>query len=414
MMHMGQSGSGGGTLIYRRNSILLLSDVSTGAPLRFVSQELGLSNVEVLDEQPDGGFAASILSPPPLDGSASRVPIGLAVYDVTGDGLEDVLVSDTAGNWLAIGGSDGSFASVDAETMFGSFDPTPELAFLSGDGIGILTGGLTTSFQLELSAASTGSWSPPLEVSLPGPWLNVGVTPQVIGLADLDAGAPLLAFAGASQLDGFALADAGSAPITSTGTWKQASLFGPYVDAFDAFDHLQVLPLAGCGPTALGVGVFAGNPAGVPRQLEQLAFGSSTYSVQEISTSFDVDTLAVVPDSNGGAVVGVLGEANEGGDGGVFAAYRLTSCNAWLPLAITSTDFDWRSASASVSKNDGVQLLGVDGGTSANGAERYRFIHYDGFNVRIWEADVLDGTSPTVMLSFDESAVHAERSDVAF
>jgi hypothetical protein len=180
---------------------------------------------------------------------------------------------------------------------------------------------------------------------------------------------------------------------------------------FDAFDHLQVLPLPGCLQSAVGVGAFANSPAGVPRQLEQIVFQGTTYVVTEIPTDFDVITLSVVIGPNGDVIVGFLGSK---GSSTLFGAFRITDCNQWMSLGNITTDFAWRTPSVHVSKTDGVQLLGLREADLVTGSSRYRFLHYDGYDVRSWEVEVTNAQPPTGSLSFRQVPIHADRSDVSF
>lgn len=413
-------GAGAGTLIYRRNSIASLPDKSGGSTVRLAVQILGLSNVEVLEEQPTGEFAASIVAGPPLEAGAARAPIGLAVDDMNGDGLDDLLVADTLGNWIAWGKSDGTFAGSDTDPLVQSFLASPDVSFMptaSGD---VLVGGLVTSFEASARVAPATSWGQPLDIAIPTPWINAPVSPQFFALQPAGGGFTELVYVGASRLNLFDLSQVASGTVPLLGSLTQSVVAAPYLEAFASFDHAQVLSVAGCSPLVVGVGVFSNHPNGVPRQLERLIIQSATYATEELATPFDVVSLAVVGGASGDAIVGVIGEQ---GTSGVFAAYRVTGCDQWLPLGSVPTDFGWRSPPAPhwgeggplVPKTDGVQILGLRATDPATpGDNRYRFLHYDGYDVRLWEVGVTDAQPPTARFTSRKSIVHTDRTDLAF
>jgi hypothetical protein len=402
--------TGAGTSIYRRNSIVPLRDTLDGSAMRLVVQVLGLSDVEILEEQPTGDFTAAAVPAPPIDAGTARIPIGLAASDVTGDGIEDILVMDTVGNWLARGVVDGTFAATDVDPRMRSFLATPELAFLSpGDGGDVLVGSLIGSFEVETRAPGA-AWAEPVNVAVPWPWIDTTVSPQFVAIEPV-GGDSQLVVAGAARLNLFDMSRGVHGSITNLGALTQAAVFAPYVAPFDAFDHLQMLSLAGCDASAVGVGVFANNPAGVPRQLERLALSSTTYTIREISTPFDVISVGVVDGPDADAIVGVIGEQ---GSSSVFAAYRVSDCDTWTPLGTVPTDFAWRSPSPEVPKTDGVQMFGVQTMAPAADANQYRFLHYDGYDVRVWDIEVTNAQPPIASFSFKKMSIHGERKDLAF
>jgi hypothetical protein len=419
---------GAGTSIYRRNSLVFVSDPGV-APVRIAAQVFGLSTVEVLTENKQGGFDPTALQAPPAVTSGAQapvVPLTLTNVDVDLDGRADLLVSTSLGHWFWPRGADGTYGAGATSELTSALDGLD--ASLGGVSECLEVRGAPTAPTLVLfcgggdfytTASEMTGWDPPILDQLP-PWRlhnQISALNRTITLPADGTDPTTLVYESGVDLRLIRYSWAADGGLSAVGAMTQTPLTPPYLRPFDGFDHIQSLNLAGCPASAVGVGVFSG-VKGAPRQIEQIELtGTTTYVTQEIATAFDITTLAVVPAGDGEAVVAALGQND-------FAAYRINSCNQWMPIAGGSTDFDWRAPPApsfgadgpDVPKTNGVQILGSWSAETADAGEldEFRFFHYDGYDLRTWQIDLVNHQNIAGGFSFGRIPIHEDRSDVTF
>ena len=330
----------------------------------------GLSTVEVLTENEQGGFDPTALQAPPVasDAQAPVVPLVLASVDVDLDGRDDLLVSTSVGHWFWPRGADGTYgAGATSEltsALDGSAGSATECLELAGPSVALtLVSDCDSGLDFYTVGSQTIGWEPPVLDQLP-PWRLHDpslVSNRTLTLPAVGNNSAFVAYQSSVDLRLIRYNWAADGALSAAGAMTQTPLTPPYLQPFDGFDHLQSLNIDGCPVSAVGVGVFNVDVKGAPRQIEQIQMtGTTTYMTQEIPTAFDVTTLTVVAGSDGDAVVAAVGQGN-------FAAYRVTACNQWMQIAAGSTDFDWRAPPApsfgadgpDVPKTNGVQILGT-------------------------------------------------------
>jgi hypothetical protein len=419
--------TGAGILTYRRDTLALLSDGSDRTSVRLVAQVMGLFTVEVLTELPSGGFSASPLADAPsLDAGEPRFPIGVAVADVDGDGRNDVFVSDPLGNWVAQGQSDGSFAGAAPAPELATFPATSEPRFEPVGKTLVLLGTAGGDLFAASRQVPGGLWSAPA-VTPDNPLIDMTIPVCVTLPSEASATGKLICpvYWGryGKQFFLYDLSQIAQGIIPPP-VAVAYTFFPPYVVPFDSFDHFEHLPIPGCEGSLVGVGVFGDDVTSVPRRIERLTLDASSYTISELATPFDVITFDLVAEANGNAIAGVIGSSAAGS---VFAAYRVTNCGDWVSLGSVPIDFDWRpvpapgfgdgtgpkDAGVVVPKTDGVQLLGwrVSPG-DASGSNRYRFVHYDGYTMRVLTVGVTNGTASMASFDVAQYALHSNRSDL--
>jgi hypothetical protein len=409
--------------------MVLVSDPGA-APVRIAAQVFGLSAVEVLTENEKGGFDPTALQPPPAVVSGAQapvVPLVLANVDVDLDGRDDLLVSTSLGHWFwprgtegtygasatsaltsALDGLDGSVGGVSECLELGGPPAAPTLVLFCDVGLNFYTSG-----------SQTTGWESPVLDQLPSWRLHnpILVSNRTLTLPAGGTDPTSLVYQSGVDLRLIRYTWAADGPLSSVGAMTQTPLTPPYLRPFDGFDHIQSLNLEGCSASAVGIGVFSG-VTGAPRQIEQVELaGTTTFVTQEIPTAFDVTTLTVVAGSDGEAVVAALGP-------GQFAAYKVTACNQWTQIAAGSTDFDWRAPPApsfgangpDVPKTNGVEILGARSTevADAGALEHFRFFHYDGYDVRNWQIDLVNHQNIAGGFSFRRIPVHEDRNDITF
>lgn len=411
--------SGAGTSLYGRNALAVLRPADPAdRRLTLAALVVGLSSVEVIREVGPGRFEASAVPAPPVGAGVAcrqRVPIDLTIADVDDDGVDDVVVMDTCGNWVAIGDSSGGFVGVLAERAMPAFPPFETIEQMTfDDGTRLIVAGYGDAANVVSRSPGQLAWTGPTVLSVPSPRLAVQVTRVFLPLSGLGSAtpAPALLYQGKSRLHVYQRAEAGGLVLGPS--LLQTALEAPYVAPFEGFDHLEALASTGCAPAAIGVGVFGTQAKGVPRRLEWLNLGADGFITREIDDALDAGTLSVVS-AGDHAVVGVLGR-DQGTD--VFAAYRLESCDQWSRLLQEPTDFAWRAppspafgAGTFVPRTDGARLLGVRRTTDD---ESYRFFHYDGYQLRVWELTVGAPSTVPTSVSQQEISLHEQRTDLAF
>jgi hypothetical protein len=397
--------------------------LSADGGLSFVAAITGLSNVEVLQEV-DGGFSSIAITPPvmsPEDAGVTcpaRTPFGLAMSDVDGDGNQDAIVLDPCGgNWVALE-VNGGFKGVDWASVLPPI--TAKMPFISAFSWGknqgsgaILNSSQSGGYFLLRDPA--GEWQS-------GPWFVLRFPTLLERVTDLLLAMPPalnpspevqdLIFQGEGQFEvvelsgGYSNFDALFQGTLSRG-FKT-----PYLTAFSALDHLASFGSSTCGAIAAGVGVFDSQAGKVPRRLQLLKLGDLQGAAPvEVAPDFDVTTFAFVGGETDEVLVGVIGN-REGQD--VFWLGRLAECERLEELAELPIEFDWRTPRTPgfgdtmyLQKTNGVKLLAA----RPDGQGNQRFVHYDGFDVRIFRASNVAGTW---RLNEERYAIHADRLDLAF
>jgi hypothetical protein len=411
--------TGAGITAYRRNTLAFLSDGSDGAPVRLAAHVVGFSQLEVITELPSSGFSAGPLAAAPaLAPGLSRMPLGMAVADVDGDGRADVFVSDPSGNWVAEAQADGTFNGVAPGGELASLPSTSEPHFEPTAAGLVLAGAGAWDFFATTRQAPGTPWPAPV-TSPEGSLVNV-TSPVCVTLpsgAGLDFVCPTNWRRYGVQFFSYDLSKIAAGAVPDPAGISYAFV-PPYVVPFDSFDHPARILLPGCDRTIAGVGIFEGDVGTVPRRIERLSVSDSAYSISELETPFDVITFGVVPGANADAIVGVVGSSSSGY---VFAAYRATGCNDWAFLGSVPIDFDWRPAPAPgfggpgavVPKTNGVQVLGWRlQETAGTSTASYRFLHYDGYTVRVWTVGVSDGTTSSGSFDVAQFTLHSDRNDL--
>lgn len=402
--------SGAGTALYVRHQLARFT--TTTSNVKLAAAVVGLSNVEVLEVTPDGSVTSELVAPPASSNACPGAPIQVAVADVDADGLDDVLVMDTCGNWVALADGDGHYTAVPFDALLSPVPTWESFEHLDfADGTELLFGGDTWS------GAWLGRGSPGVEFggsegfALPPPFLGAKVTHTFVALgAEADRGLdPPLLYQGGAALHRL---ERNGLNLTLGATLVPEVIHPPYVRPFDAFDHLQKLELDACPPAALGVGIFTADVHGIPRALELVLPAATTFDTRELTTAGEIVTFAVVSEGDT-AVVGAIERSDAAYS---FAAYRVTGCDQFELLAEAPVEFDWHAPAAPsftggvLPKTDGVKLLGVAAG---DGAEPYRFYEYDGYDLRIFELSRSEPQGPFA-ISPRNVAVHATRDDLAY
>lgn len=403
------SEKGAGTLLYVRHQLSQLPTVSGSTLLGAVV--VGLSNVEVLRDLKTGGFSVQTIAGPPAPGACVRSPIQLAVNDINGDGLGDLVVMDTCGNWVALADASGDYRSVALDPALaglGTWESFSSLTF--DDGTEGLVGGADLGGMFATRATTQEPFGAAQPFSVPP---RVLVTPVMRTFCTLkawseDQGGTALLYQTRGALQ---IMQREGAELQVRRSLNQV-VEPPYLVPFDAFDHLLPLELTGCGPQALGVSVFSSDVAGVPRALQRLELSAAGYSARLIQTTGEVITFGAVVE----ATSAVLGVIERRGDGYSFVVYRLSSCDDLQARGELTIDFDWRTPEAasfstgSVPKTTGVQLLGVE---VSNGT-RYRFYEYDGYVLRIFDVMFSTPLDPQATITLKEILLHETRTDLAY
>jgi hypothetical protein len=402
--------SGAGTALYVRHQLASFS--ADTANVKLAAAVVGLSNLEVLDVSADDEVTSELVAPPARSDACPGAPIQVAVADVDANGLDDVLVMDTCGNWLALADEDGHYTAVPFEGLLAPLPAWESFEHLHfADGAELLVGGDTWSGAWLGRGSSGVEFGGSAGFALPPPFLGTKVTHTFVALGaegDRALDPPLLYQGGAAlhRLERNGL------DLTLGATLVPETIHAPYVRAFDAFDHLQKLELDACPPAALGVGVFTSDVHGIPRALELVLPSATTFDTRELTTTGEIVTFSVVSLGDA-ALVGAV----ERSDGAyTFAAYRITACDEFELLAEAPVEFDWRAPPAPsftngiLPKTDGVKLLGV---AVNDGTETYRFYEYDGYDLRIFELSRSEPQGPFT-IGTHKVAVHVARDDLAY
>lgn len=396
----------GGTRVYPNTDLRTLS--YRDASLAFVTSTAGLSTVEVIHGI-DGGFeAVPIQSPPPEDHTCkTRMPVAVAVADLNADSVDDVLVFDPCGNWIALGSPAGDFEPMPWTALLPAVPSYPFLSTLQTSMQSFVFAGLDS--QLTQIAGTGGNWGTPTSQSLPSPYLGDRVTDLwTVQEANLPTDGRRLLVQSDQELLAFAILGAAGIDGAQVTTFTQTIQPG-YLIPFDGFDHLSSVSLPGCAPTALGVGVVPAAAGSFPRTLQRLTFQLGTFGTQEIPTGLEsVTTIAVAQrESQGDALVIALGLK-----GGLDELVLWSmDCQGMTELLQMPIEFSWRAppapqfGQAALAKTDGVKLVSMTSGNEID------FAHYDGYDVRVFRA--IEGAEGW-RASEDKYSLHGSRDDLAY
>jgi hypothetical protein len=403
-------------MAYRRNTLALLSE--PGMPVRLAARVTGFSNVEQISELPGGKFVAEVLAAhPPIPSGDPRYPVGLAVGDINGDGLSDVFVNDPLGNWVAYSRGDGTYFGAVSPATLELLPPSESPFFAITDSTNVLVVTDSKDYFATLHGARA-EWSGVISSEVVG-GPSARTSRLCVVLNSVTAtGFELICMVGRAtegcQFLGYEM-NAIVEGIVPKPRRIAATYASPYLVPFDAFDHIKRVPLPRCGRSLVGVGVFGGSGNRGTKHIQRLNLGTDAYTISELPTNGTVVTFDIVPGVNSEAIAAVIEESS---DGAVFKAYRITGCDTWSFLGSIPVDFDWRPAPApgfggDIPKTDGVQILGwrTDYQDVTNPTNQYKFVHYDGYAIRIWTIEVTNGTISNAVLHSSLFPLHSERTD---
>jgi len=403
---------GAGTLLYVRHQLTLLQ---SNDAQRFISVVVGLSNLEVLDKLADGRYSSQLIARPSTTAKACPgAPIAFAIDDVNADSVDDILVMDTCGNWVALGDSAGGYQSASLDPSLQPLNAWESFASITfGDTLHMLIGGNDTGGGFVTRETSEELFGHFADFRLSASPLNVKVTHTFVAVNSGLAGEiqPLIYYQGAGSLQVMQRSGNG---LSMGPTLSPLSIQAPYLLPFSGFDHISALEPPGCTAAALGVGVFGTDVKGIARALQWIGLSDAGLDTREIKTSAEVVTFATVHNGQD-TLVGVVERA---GSAYSFAVYKVTNCNEFKLLGEEPVDFDWRMPPApsfgakQVPKTDGLQLVGM--ADSSPSGTTYRFYHYDGYNLRIFSVEFATDTPEQVGLSEEEVGIHDTRTDLAF
>jgi hypothetical protein len=344
--------------------------------------------------------------------------------DLDGDGALDAVVEDICGAYLIFGIESDAPRSADwSQTLPGNSDAYPfiEIAASASPAETTIAEGWERYVQFFSTDGAASTWTSLGSPSLPQPDWIPDITTLFLPVTGPSGERPGWLVQGSQQFSVASTisqpsADASSAVAWTWSTLKQQPPVPPNLVPFEAYDHLNLLPLAGCPLMAFGVGLFLPNPATAPRRLDMIQFPTDLtvdgeYSVQEIPSDASVVTLSsVVSEQQDTALIGVIGElvgAN------TFSVYQVSGCNHVELLGEIQFVFDYRTAptpglaaGTQIPRTNGVKLLGGRDSLSAP----VTFLHYDGYNV--WMFNVEQAGSAW-NLSQERQVVHAERTDLS-
>lgn len=396
---------GGGPLV-AFNSYVEPIELASGE-LAYAAIVPGLRSVEILRRSGDTEIQTEVLAPPQeIDGSVDPpYPVAMTVADVSGDGVKDVLVFDPALGrepWLALGRLGGSFQGVrwtEYLPRLGVWHQLTSTILDSSGRQGIVVADRSPNKVIVVGEA-VPTWTIVADSRAMGDFLPYFLArPAVVFSSE-----GWLAFQAVNErIVRIALTGA------ETGSTSELRQVDPqYLIPFMGFDHLTPVEMPGCGAVALGVGLLPPQAGPIPRSLQIVHFGETTFTAKEIPTNVNVTTLAAVRRSRGGYLVAVIGGQN---GGNVMLVGLLDECgNRFDTLGFGAIEFSWRAIgpppghTEPLNKYDGIILPAreIEGGLE--------LLHYDGFDVRILTAIAADAWVPRVR----KIKVHEKRTDTSW
>jgi hypothetical protein len=395
-----------GTLLYPNNQLEIV-----GTPddtVAFISSTVGLSSVELIKSAPQG-FTAVQLEAPAIENTECTVrsPVALSVTTVDADKTDDVLISDPCGNWVGLGSVSGEFKPTSWSDLMPQIPAYPFLSsFHSAAANFIFAGTGAGAQQLE---GVDGMWTDTSAIELPLPALASQVTQLMLEPMEIVSGDlhESIVMQGYQRLVAVPFDPAKGADAVGETLLTQTTQDG-YLQPFDAFDDLASLQLPECGAAALGIGLVSSFGQRFPRRLERMSIHADSFDTLDVPTGFDsVVTFSVLPGPvAGGSLVFMLGKKN----GVDFAAAWQFDCDNMTELTEFPVEFDWKTppapsfGPAGIPKTDGVKLI------SRRFADEFDFIHYDGYDVRLFRVANTGGWTG----SEEKYNVHKSRDDLIF
>jgi hypothetical protein len=401
-----------------------------GAPLLYWNQDLrpldvaqdriatitiGLSSLEILERRGDGWVSTLIAAPSAANvmcPGAPAFPVAITAADVNSDGNSDVLVFDSCGNWIAYGNGDGTFRAGAWE------EALPHMLTLPYVDVFALQHAETMLFAATDSGGQSvrlGHDTMPQPLSWLQPWLPFYVTNLALRVPALDTNAEdsALLVQGRARLNVVNVARGSGLAAMETLT---QTVEPPRSTPFDGIDLLTSLTLPECKPLLLGVGLFVNWDATSisGRNLQLYALADGQYTVTEFDRELQVVTYAAVSrPHHADAIVGIVGARHPGRN--VISIWRVSDCTKLELLAESEAEFAWRTPMqrvddrglSPVPKRAGVKILGVGNEEESE----LRFLHYDGFDLRIFSVDAHQDNW-TVMES--RQTQYVNREDLAF
>ena len=414
---------------YQRNDLQLLREYPspTDGSVLLASFVLGLSSLEILRLHPSGSCDATIVAGPATD-SCQRTPVAIDAVDINGDGTSEVVVLDSCGAWIVLPDGRGGYTSVDALQYFPAGLPGNYATSLSSPAgqLWMVTGNSRSACPSELGASADASVGAECVGPPEGEWVGTDAFSPFI-VSPVNGASDGLIFQGYGSLFRYAFTSeqdasrgTGGPRLSLVDTLSLTAPQPPYVRPFAAFDHLQRMAVAGCSDSFLGVGMFDPSVGGIARHLQWIVPSlAGQYQQSELSTDFSVTTVGTVTTSDGGALIGMIGDASEGdaSEGAVFSIGRaLSSCEQPSVLDVWPAEFSWRTPDAPTyfhfGPTTGTRLLGLKGLSGEQ--DEYMFLSYDGYDLRLWSVALNVSQSTSVAATESRVHLHDTRSDLAF
>jgi hypothetical protein len=381
----------------------------------FVALIPGLSSVELL-QAPAGRFVAATLPRPPSHANAScqGYPTALEVLDLTGDGIEDVLVIDPGcQHWVAVGSPSGLFEPRDLVAMVPALPGFRQIAALDVDADGDHDLIAATSYRLILVEQTVpGTWAPPLVEEFPLPQVTDLITRPFAVLPAVRPEEPhRLAFQRGEFIDVFPLVSAMGHPMLGTPSALRLEA-APGPSPWAAYDlWTETAALQDCGIDVLAAALVS--PRDGPksaRRLQALHLGGATYRATTWLPDLDVTTFVTLPASDTASILVAVIGVQDGHD--FLTLLRSRDCAAPEVLRTEPIDFAWRTIDAppdasepQLPRGRGVKVIGY--GNEANGIQ---MIHYDGFDVRTFGLEPSTGWA----INSHIEHIHGERLDTVW
>jgi hypothetical protein len=326
--------TGSGTVLYWHTELVTLGQCG-GADLVAALTPSDM-RLELLRYSPPALRVEAMLPP---TATCTPSPVQMTAVDVDGDGLMDVVVSDSGdcGNWYALQDASCQFTPHPWTDAFPPSGPMPWMSSWkdpSGPRQRILLasyGGITV-----MESAAAGS---PWQLLGPSPSLsdvNVGQTEvSDIGdfLADPSSGKDAVLFQ-----EGGSGALVTMATSASTGTMLDPPTSFPQQNVqdlrpFEAIDQLRILTDPVCGQYGLGFGIFSPEDGTIPHRLELVNFVAAGYQTVDLDER-NGRALAVTQGSGGVELVALLTDGDVGG-GRTLSLNSLSGCATFEVQAST-------------------------------------------------------------------------------
>jgi hypothetical protein len=352
---------GSATLLYWHTDLSSLG--SCGGDALLVALTPHANKVELLRKTSRGDISVEPLVP--ASSSCTPSPVQMAVTDVDGDGLDDVVVMDSGdcGNWYALQGDACRFSAHSWSEAFPPIAAMPWMAAWSDPSSG----------RRRLLAASYGNVGIMEHAAGDSRWHALAPPPivndDVIGQTDASDVAvfmqdPIAANDAILFQEGngaAALVAIVEQPTTMATTLASSVPFGQerlqYLQPFQDLDQLKIVTDPTCGQFGLGFGAFAPSVGTVPRRLQLIRFDQTGYSTAELRKD-DGRSLAVTTGEDGAPLVAIVA-ADATSSARVLSMCSVNACST-LTCA-TATDFPLDPAE-DPSSNDALIFIEADSG----------------------------------------------------